>query len=173
MYQWALILLAALVVALVMPRWVWRRFFLPIANAAPAAQKVLKSPWVIDGDTIDDRAAGIRYRVANIDAPETGENAKCKYERFLGEAATAAAIQIVRDAKVVSVRPTWRTDRYGRRVAYVLVDGADFGDILVKRGLARPWRGQREKWCGPHGGLSKIARSQARAFHCRFCSHWH
>src|SRR5262245_10996333 len=32
---------------------------------------VISAPWVIDGDTIDDRATRTRYRLQNIDAPET------------------------------------------------------------------------------------------------------
>lgn len=132
----------------------------------------LTAPWVIDGDTIDDRATGVRYRLANIDAPETGDNAKCFRERARGEMARWEAIRLVRSAAVVSVRRTWRTDIYGRRIAFVLVDGRDLGRLLVIRGLARPWKGQREPWCGPRGGLAAIAATGAKDHACAACRHW-
>jgi endonuclease YncB( thermonuclease family) len=144
-----------------------------LTNAFAERQpRALRAPWVIDGDTIEDRAAGARYRVANIDAPETGENAKCFRERHRGELAKREAIRLVRGARSTQVRRTWRTDRYGRRVAFVLVDGQDLGEALMKRGLARPWRGRRERWCGPRGGLAKIAETGAMPFSCETCAGW-
>lgn len=132
--------------------------------------RTLSKVWVIDGDTID--GDGVRYRLANVDAPETGENAKCFRENKRGEEATQTAIQLVRKAANVSVRRTWRTDIYGRRIAFVLIDGVDLGKTLVRLGLARPWCGKRERWCGPNGGLAKIARSGARPHACTSCQAW-
>jgi endonuclease YncB( thermonuclease family) len=139
---------------------------------AEEKERPLRAPWVVDGDTIDDRATGVRYRLANIDAPETGDNAKCFRERQRGELAARVAIQLVRSAGAVAVRRTWRTDRYGRHVAFVLIDGQDLGRILVERGLARPWRGRREPWCGRRGGLARIAETGAMPFACETCRHW-
>ena len=136
------------------------------------APRILARPWVIDGDTIDDLATGVRYRLANIDAPETGDSAKCFNERVLGDAAKCAAIRRMRAATQVAVRRTWRTDRFGRRVAFVLVDGQDLGDILVARGLARPWIGWRRNWCGPRGGLAAAAKAGSYSFACRACRRW-
>ncbi|WP_158765684.1 thermonuclease family protein [Terricaulis silvestris] len=146
--------------------FLWHAFANALAEKKP---HLLTQPWIIDGDTIDDLATGIRYRFANIDAPETGDNAKCFWERSRGEDARSAAIRLVRSASVVSVRRTFRHDIYGRRIAYVLVDGQDLGTLLVNEGLARPWRGTRRKWCGPRGGLSLIARSGARGHSCKTC----
>jgi endonuclease YncB( thermonuclease family) len=147
--------------------FLWHAFAAFFAETAPHP---LQKPWVVDGDTIDDRATGVRYRLTNIDAPETGDNAKCFRERTRGEEATQAAIELVRAAKVVSVRRTFRHDIYGRRVAFVLIDGQDLGALLMAQGLARPWRGKRRKWCGPRGGLALIARTGARAHACKTCS---
>lgn len=128
----------------------------------------LANPWVIDGDTIDDRARGVRYRFANIDAPEI-EGAKCYREGARGQLAKWALVRIVREAKVIAVRPTFRIDRYGRRVAFVLADGEDVGAMLIARGLAVPWAGWRRRWCGPTGGLAKIAETGAMAHACKTC----
>jgi hypothetical protein len=132
----------------------------------------LVQPWVIDGDTIDDAAAGIRYRLANIDAPETGDHAKCYREAERGQLAKWAAIRLVREAAAVTARPTGRMDRYGRCVAFILVDGADLGNLLVGRGLALPWRGRRERWCGANGGLARIAARGGPPHACQTCRHW-
>jgi endonuclease YncB( thermonuclease family) len=150
-------------------RLIWHDLANALAETRP---RPLRAPWVIDGDTIEDRAAGVRYRVANIDAPETGDNAKCFRERQRGELAKREAIRLVRRARSTEVRRTWRTDRHGRRVAFVLVDSEDLGEALMQRGLARPWRGRRERWCGPRGGLAKIAESGAMPFSCAACAHW-
>lgn len=146
--------------------WHWCANLLAFETPLPIVARV------VDGDTIDDVRTGVRYRLANIDAPETGDNAKCFKERERGELASAVAERLVRAASVVSVRRTFRTDIYGRRVAFVLVDGEDLGDALRKRGLARIWLGVRKKWCGSRGGLAKIAASGAMAHTCATCRAW-
>jgi micrococcal nuclease len=40
-------------------------------------------------------------------------------------------------------------DRYGRSLARVTVDGEDLAVVMVREGLARPYRGEkRASWCG-------------------------
>ena len=110
------------------------------------ANVLLAEPVAVDGDTV--RAGGETYRVANIDAPETGWRAQCPYEAALGEAAEARVDALMAQARRVVADPVGRRDRYGRVVARVRVDGADLGQTLIDEGLARPWRGRRESWCG-------------------------
>jgi endonuclease YncB( thermonuclease family) len=127
---------------------------------------------VIDGDTITDNATGKRYRLANIDAPETGDNAKCFREHTQGEAAKWFAIRAVRASKVITVRNTFRTDRFGRRIAFVCVDGQDLGEKLVEAGFAMPWRGRRKRWCGSAGQLCQMAMARGEPFSCATCANW-
>lgn len=108
---------------------------------------------VIDGDTMEDMRDEITYRVVNIDTPETGSRARCTAERELGNRATRAARTLVADARRLEFRPTGRIDRYGRSIAFVLIDGRDMGETLIAEGLARPWRGRREPWCDASGNL--------------------
>lgn len=150
-------------------RWGWHALANRIGVAAP---HILANPWVLDGDSVEDRATGVRYRLANIDAPEIGDAAKCYKEAERGQLAKWVAVRLVRAAKLVTARNTWRRDKFGRRVALVFVDGMDLGELLIKRGLARPWRGRREKWCGPDGGLARIATTGAMAHVCKTCLHW-
>ena len=107
---------------------------------------------VIDGDTLEDMSADITYRIENIDTPETGSRAHCQAERDLGNRATQQARALVSSGDV-ELRPTGRIDRYGRTIAFVLIDGRDLGETLIAGGLARPWRGRREPWCDASGNL--------------------
>jgi micrococcal nuclease len=119
------------------------------AKAEAAAPRIR----VIDGDTMEDLNAEVTYRVVNIDTPETGPRARCAAERALGNRATEEARALVINASSVEMRPTGRVDRYGRTIAFVMIDGRDFGETLIAEGLARPWRGRREPWCDASGNL--------------------
>jgi micrococcal nuclease len=100
----------------------------------------------IDGDTIACGAA--RIRILNIDTPELGAHARCPAEAALAERArqftarrlAAGTVEIRLDGK----RPR---DRYGRALAWVLVDNRDLGEELIAAGLARRWDGRRRPWC--------------------------
>ena len=124
---------------------------------------------VVDGDTLDDPATGARYRLANIDCPETDDRAGCHRERIKGKQAKGAAAMIVASAKRIELRPTGRTDIYGRILAHVRVDERDFGELMIKQGFARRWDGKREKWCGPDGGLAILAQATATEHTCKTC----
>lgn len=47
----------------------------------------------------------------------------------------------------IDVRPHHH-DQYGRIVGRVRVDGVDLGEIMLQAGVAAPWGGRREDWCG-------------------------
>ncbi len=100
----------------------------------------------IDGDTI---VCGRQHvRILNIDTPELGAKAHCPLEADAAERArlfTAAALA----GGPVDVRPDPKRprDRYGRTLAWVVVDGQDLGEQLIAAGLARRWDGRRRPWC--------------------------
>jgi len=123
----------------------------------------------IDGDTLEDPQSGARFRVANIDCPETSDNAECYRERAKGEQAKAAAEIILASAKAIEIRPVGRNDQYGRTLAHIRVDGQDYGELLIARGFARGWRGKRLSWCGPGGGLALMAATTGTAHSCKTC----
>lgn len=103
---------------------------------------------VIDGDTV--HVDGEKIRIANIDTAEIRGH-KCDAELKLALDAKARAIELLGDGDFEIVRgdpDTGRmTDRWGRTLAVILVDGRDFGAILIEEGLARPWEGRRKPWC--------------------------
>ncbi len=112
----------------------------------------------MDGDTIDDNATRIRYRLENIDAPET-KYAACAAEAHMGERSKWTAYELIKAANNVEAHTTGRIDQYGRTIARIKLDGKDLGEMLIARGFARPWTGARENWCGVDGPLNALART--------------
>jgi micrococcal nuclease len=98
----------------------------------------------VDGDTLD--CQGRRVRLANIDAPEI--QGRCAAEIQMAERAKLAALIAVA-ASPAHVVPERGTDRYGRLLARVAIDGKDLGETLIAQGLARHYAGgARRGWCG-------------------------
>lgn len=100
---------------------------------------------VMDGDTFYLKSRPIR--IADIDAPET-HPARCSQEAELGGHATYRLRELL-NARPFEIRSYERdTDRHGRQLRIIARDGESIGGILVSEGLARPWGGKREPWCG-------------------------
>lgn len=97
---------------------------------------------ISDGDTftaVDDAGQRIRVRLLGIDAPETahdGHPAACG-----GDAASASLEDLLlgHDVDLVNDPRADTTDRYGRRLAYVDVDGVDAALHQLQRGYAEAW----------------------------------
>lgn len=104
-------------------------------------------PWmtcVIDGDTF--MLDGTSIRIADIDAPEI-HPARCAREDALGQAAKTRLLVLL-NAGPFELGGTDRDrDHYGRKLRIVRRDGASFGEVLVREGLARRWDGRRHPWC--------------------------
>ena len=109
-----------------------------------------------DGDS--GRLGKLKFRLANIDAPETGSmkqrgGAKCEYERELGYEAKAYIVGFTKDKTIRIVRD-YGEDRYGRLVVDLEANGEDVGRAGVAAGHLRDWlhikgRSQSPKpdWC--------------------------
>src|SRR5262245_16537052 len=116
--------------------------FTPVnaARGEATATASQTASWrVIDGDTFQDMTSGERFRLENIDTPETGPRAHCSAERELGDRATQEARVLIAGAHQIDVRRTGRLDRYDRVIAFFVVDGRDLGELMIAQGLARPW----------------------------------
>lgn len=100
---------------------------------------------VVDGDTF--WMEGIKIRIADIDTPET-HPARCAREAELGAAATRRLQALLNSGEVALASAGRDSDRYGRKLRLVSVDGRGVGDTLVAEGLARPYAGSyRDGWC--------------------------
>lgn len=109
-----------------------------------------------DGDS--GRIDGVKFRLANVDAPETGGvgaigGAKCEFERELGFDAKAFMVELTRDAELVITNNSG-PDRYERNVITLSANGQDVGEAGIAAGHLGPWphRGRRAltkkpDWC--------------------------
>jgi micrococcal nuclease len=133
-----------------------------VGTAAPAtATEVIAGPYtgvvtdVIDGDTLEVRVmvwlgqeVVTRVRIDGIDTPE--KRGKCQREKDMAEQARVMTEQLLTDAQVALY--DIQHDKYGgrvrARVRVVTRSGADIGQMLIKSGLARPYKGEaRQPWC--------------------------
>ena len=92
---------------------------------------------VVDGDTIvvDGRGRTDTVRLLGVDTPETvhpDKPVQCYGPEASAYTKAALTGRVVRLETDVETR-----DRYGRLLAYVLVDGHRFNDDLLRRGYAR------------------------------------
>ena len=99
---------------------------------------------VVDGDTF--WLAGVKYRIADIDTPET-HPPRCAVEAALGERATKRLISLLNAGPFALASGQRASDRYGRALRVVTRGGVSIGDRLVAEGLARRWSGHRDPWC--------------------------
>ncbi len=110
--------------------------FTVLALLAPAPGFAAK---VIDGDTIIFRA-----RLADVDTPEL--KGKCAAEKTKALEAKRFTEGFLASNDYTIVHAGF--DRFGRALVTITSnDGRRLGRELVRRKLARPWRGRRESWC--------------------------
>jgi micrococcal nuclease len=129
------------------------------AAAPAAATEVISGPYagvvtdVIDGDTLEVRVmvwlgqeVVTRVRIDGIDTPE--KRGKCQREKDMAEQARTMTEQLLSDEQVLLY--DIQHDKYGGRVRARVVtrSGEDIGQMLIKSGLARPYKGEaRQPWC--------------------------
>ena len=118
--------------------------------------KSYNSIYWSDGDS--GRLGKLKFRLANIDAPETGSmkqrgGAKCELERELGYEAKAYIVGFTKD-KTIRIMRDYGKDRYDRLVVDLEADGEDIGKMGVKAGHLKDWlhiKGRKQypkpDWC--------------------------
>lgn len=100
----------------------------PSNPCGPSSAKVTNA---VDGDTID-LEDGKRVRLLLIDTPETTSG---KNDCYGQQAAAYTASTLVGKTVNLSYDSVCQ-DRYGRTLAYVVVDGRDFNAELISKGYA-------------------------------------
>lgn len=121
-----------------------------------SAQETAKSLYWSDGDS--GRIDGQEFRLADVDAPETGpvgsrNGAKCENERSLGYQVKAIMVELSRSG-IITITGKYDVDRYGRQVMDIAVGGRDLAKWGLEKGALKPWphegsRALRAKpdWC--------------------------
>jgi endonuclease YncB( thermonuclease family) len=100
-----------------------------LASPCAAEQWRGKVVGVADGDTLtllDERRQQHRIRLDGVDAPERSQP--------FGQRARQSLASLAHGREALAECP--KTDRYGRAVCRVIVDGVDVGLEQVRRGLA-------------------------------------
>jgi len=106
-----------------------------------------------DGDTcyvsapaLPGKLSKMSVRVLGIDTPEI--KGKCEKEKELALIGRQTANQLFRAADKIEFKDL-KWDKYGGRVlSNVYLDGKLYSDILIEKGLARPYDGGAKKgWC--------------------------
>jgi endonuclease YncB( thermonuclease family) len=103
------------------------------------------------------------FRLIGFDAAETGDQARCAYERELGDRATARLRQLIGSAASSELTPVpcacrpgthgTRECNYGRSCGTLRANGRDVGPVLIAEGLARRYVcgatscPPRQSWC--------------------------
>ena len=102
---------------------------------------------VIDGDTIDadvdlgfDVWIKTRFRLLGIDTPETYGVKKESAEYAAGMLAKARTTELMLGKLITVVTEKDRTEKYGRYLATVYVDGVNVNETLIKEGLAKIYK---------------------------------
>jgi micrococcal nuclease len=110
------------------------RWYLVVALAgcsagSPCGESEGKVTRVVDGDTIE-LEDGRRIRYLLVDTPETTSGSNDCY----GTNATMFNSDLVLNKTVQLSYDVSCTDRFGRTLAYVLVDGQEVNTLLIQRG---------------------------------------
>lgn len=104
---------------------------------------------VVDGDTVKLFCPGegfVTARLLGFDTPEVFSPG-CLSALAKGVAATAWLNAALFSASHIAEEGA-RSDRYGRRLASLRLDGRDVAETILASGLARPYDGgKREGWC--------------------------
>ena len=99
---------------------------------------------VLDGSTL--LYAGRKVRLADVDAPAIAD-ARCDAERSRGGDAKLRLREILNEGDVTLVAAKDGA-RAGATPHLVLRNGRSVGHRLVQEGLAKPWTGRHQSWCG-------------------------
>lgn len=103
----------------------------PESKCGPSSAQV---DFVVDGDTLallDDE--GTRVRLLLVDTPETTQG---KNDCWGAEAKAFTVGKVVGKTLSLTYDEASCTDRFGRTLAYVKVDGVDLNAELMKQGFA-------------------------------------
>lgn len=109
-------------------------------KASKEGLHVVSNVEAVDGDTIKYKYEGKKYtaRFLLVDTPET-KHPKLGVQKFGKEASNYTKGEILKAKKVeIEFEPSeGETDKYGRQLVYVYVDGKSLQEKLLKGGYAR------------------------------------
>jgi endonuclease YncB( thermonuclease family) len=129
---------------------------LAFAFAFAASAEPIGVARIIDGDTIE-LTSGERIRILNVDTPEL-QGARCNREFALAMRAKERLAELLAAGRPISISRQGR-DRYRRALAVVTIGGEDVAALLIREGLALPYRPRQSR---EKPGPSRPAPSRQR-----------
>jgi len=121
-------------------------------DESPAASREVVVAWCYDGDSFRT-STNEDVRVLGIDTPEKGRPLADKARRLAVKTLKGRRVRLAADGA------RFATDRYGRTLAYVDVDGRDYGQTVLAAGLARVYRHAQ---CGRQTEYSRTEQAARR-----------
>ncbi len=123
------------------------------AHANPYDYKIIR---VLDGDTVVFEATflpaplkpQLSLRVLGVDTPEKGHRAQCESENQRALLASEFTKKQIENAKKVQIEIK-EHDKFGGRVlGDVIIDNKKLSEMLIEKGFARPYFGEKKSdWC--------------------------
>jgi len=101
-----------------------------VPNPSTSDTDIYKVTKIVDGDTLDIET-GDRIRLICIDTPEVGEYYYEEASDYLERLVLGEDIELVKDIS--------ETDRYGRLLRYIYLDGDFINEKMVKQGYAKAY----------------------------------
>ncbi|MDW3094714.1 MAG: thermonuclease family protein [Gammaproteobacteria bacterium] len=92
-----------------------------------------------DGDSFN-----IAFRLAHIDAPEI--KGKCEHEKILAIQSRNFVRHYFKENKKIQLKVV-TVGKYGRPIVEVRAESGYLNQLLLDKGLARPYDGSRKSWC--------------------------
>jgi micrococcal nuclease len=123
-------------------------------STQPKKSQVLS---IIDGDTVKvSRGDNIeKIRIIGIDTPET-KDPRYPVQCF-GKEATMKAIELLKGRNIMLETKEER-GKYGRLLAYIKVDGRDFGETMIREGFAFHYRKYKHDRIAIYNTAERYAR---------------
>lgn len=123
------------------------------ASAIGLELREYKNRVCYDGDTcyiivdeLPDKLEKMSVRILGIDTPEI--RGKCQKEKELALKAREFANKVFREAKEIEFKDLKWGKYGGRLLTNVYLDGKLYADMIIKKGLARPYDGgTKHGWC--------------------------
>ena len=115
-------------------------FLILVTTACAGTNETLTINW---GDGDSGKINGQEFRLANVDAPETGNlnsrnGAKCELERKLGYQAKSFSQAFTKGTKI-EITHRYGIDRYERIIIDLSADGADITQAGLRAGHFKRW----------------------------------
>lgn len=125
-----------------MTRFALLALALSACAATPSAAQPVRNVYWHDGDS--GRLDGVDFRLADVDAPETGGvgspgGAKCEAERVLGFKAKEFILGATKGRTLTITGRDPERDDWEREVVSLSVDGKDLGALAVAAGYLKPY----------------------------------